>query len=432
MNHLLVYSPEVSPRLSYIAREIFGHVLGIQYEFTERLEQFTNYAGPRINYSELPFPDCISIFPAGLLSATGLSDLQPAPGKEAEFPVLFPTVHEGFFSFDLFAASFYLLSRYEEYLPFRADRHGRFEAGESIAHRIGFLHRPLVNEWSFFLLEKLKAKWPAINCNSPAFHFQPTIDIDTAWAFKHKGTLRCMASAMRDLLSGNRKQIALRKSVVTGKISDPFDNYSWINGIHQSAGLRPIWFFLSGSWGPHDPNSSMHHPAMIALVRDCMQQGEIGIHPSYASHLRPAVISRELKNLSGVTGTVINKSRQHFLRLRLPDTYRHLVQLGIRDDYSMGYASRPGFRAGTCTPFRFYDLLREEETELTVHPFMVMERTYSDYLGIQPAAALQEMLSLAGLVKKYGGEFVSIFHNETLGPDTGWRETYEELVNKIQ
>jgi hypothetical protein len=432
MNHLLVYSPDISPRLSYIAREIFSHILGIQYEFTERLEQFTAYAGPRINYSELPFPGCISIFPAGLLDATGVSVLRPEVRNETAFPLLFPIVKEGFLSFDLFAATFYLLTRYEEYLPFRADKHGRFEAGESLAHKNGFLQRPLVNEWSFFLLEKLKEKWPAINSNLPAFRFQPTIDIDTAWAFKNKGTVRCLASAMRDLLTGKKKQFALRMSVVSGKTEDPFENYSWINSIHQAAGLKPIWFFLSGSWGPHDPNSSMDHPAMKALVRECMQQGEIGIHPSYASHLRPSILSRELKNLSGVTGTGINKSRQHFLRLSLPDTYRHIIQLGINDDYSMGYASQPGFRAGTCSPFRFYDLLLDEETPLTVHPFQVMERTFSDYLRVQPAEALQHMIGMAELVKKCGGEFVSIFHNETLGVEMGWRDIYKELVHKLQ
>ncbi|MFN8209199.1 MAG: polysaccharide deacetylase family protein [Bacteroidales bacterium] len=411
---------------------MFGHILGIQYECTERLEQFTSYAGPRINYSELPFNDCISVFPSGLLSSTAVSDLLPEIENAVSFPILFPTKREGFFPFDLFAASFYLLSRYEEYLPYKADRHGRFEAGESLAHRNGFLNRPLVNEWSFFLLEEIKRRWPALNYKLPDFHFQPTIDIDTAWAFRNKGNIRCLAAATRDLLSGKIKQFVLRKQVITGKAADPFDNYSWINGLHQAAGLRPVWFFLSGSWGPHDPNSPIDHPAMKLLVRECMQQGEIGIHPSYGSHLRPKVIGKELKNLSLVTGTDMHKSRQHFLRLNLPETYRHLVQLGIRDDYSMGYASQPGFRAGTSTPFRFYDLLADEETPLTIHPFQVMERTFTDYLGIKPEAALLQMLSLAELVKKYRGEFVSIFHNETLGIELGWREPYEKLVMTIK
>jgi hypothetical protein len=41
--------------------------------------------------------------------------------------------------FDPLAATFYLVSRYEEYLPFIPDEHGRFPAKQSFAFSNGFL-----------------------------------------------------------------------------------------------------------------------------------------------------------------------------------------------------------------------------------------------------------------------------------------------------
>jgi len=75
------------------------------------------------------------------------------------------------------------------------------------------------------------------------------------------------------------------------------------------------------------------------------------------------------------------------LRLNLPDTYRNLIDEDITDDYSMGYAALPGFRAGICSPYNFYDLDIEVETKLRVHPFMVMDGTLKDYMKLTPTDA---------------------------------------------
>ena len=41
-------------------------------------------------------------------------------------PVFFQTTSDSDIPFDVFAASFFLVSRYEEYLEFQPDAHGRF------------------------------------------------------------------------------------------------------------------------------------------------------------------------------------------------------------------------------------------------------------------------------------------------------------------
>ena len=124
-------------------------------------------------------------------------------------------------------------------------------------------------------------------------------------------------------------------------------------------------------------------------------------------------------------------SRQHFLKLSVPKTYRSLIQLGIRDDYSMGYASHPGFRAGISIPFPFFDITRNEITSLTIHPITLMDVTMKDYLRLTGEQSLEMIGNLIRTVKSVNGEFISLWHNESLmgtGRWLGWRRIFEEMV----
>ena len=106
-------------------------------------------------------------------------------------PAFFPVYQkESAMSFDPFAAGFYLVSRYEEYLPYRKDEYGRFSASESLAYQKNFLHKPMINIWARIIGEKLRYKFPGFNYPGTQYQFIPTIDIDAAWAFKKKGVLR--------------------------------------------------------------------------------------------------------------------------------------------------------------------------------------------------------------------------------------------------
>jgi hypothetical protein len=132
-----------------------------------------------------------------------------------------------------------------------------------------------------------------------------------------------------------------------------------------------------------------------------------------------------------VLHTEVTKSRQHFLKLTLPETYRNLIDLDITDDYTMGFASQVGFRASICSPFNFYDLDMELETKLKIHPFAVMEGTLKYYMNVQPEDAMQKIKPLIDQAKAVNGNFISLWHNDTLSDQKlwqGWRSVYEDMV----
>ena len=125
------------------------------------------------------------------------------------------------------------------------------------------------------------------------------------------------------------------------------------------------------------------------------------------------------------------KSRQHFIHMRMPKTFQNLLKLGIQEDYSMGWANVNGFRAGTCTPYYFYDLSRDKETNLMIFPFQAMDATFKTYLKQSPAEAEKKIIELREKVKKVNGTFIVIWHNDSFSPTSEgkeWRKVFENLL----
>lgn len=334
---------------------------------------------------------------------------------------------------DLLAAVFFCLSRYEEYHDFTADNHDRFPASASHARRFGYLGRPVVREWTAALGTQLTTWFPGLP--SPKvrpLRFEPTYDIDLLWAYQHRGW-RGYASGLRDLARGKIKRCVAR--FTTAADDDPYQTLPFLESLHHKYQLQPTYFWLvsdrslSEDANPY-PIPERQTEWIIALSQTAM----VGIHPSYASNERPSLIEEEKDRLEAIIGSPVTHSRQHFLKVRFPETYQQLLRHGIRADHTMGYGDGIGWRAGTNLPFPWYDLEHEKETRLTVHPFAAMDVTLRKYLDLSAAEAEAEILSLAGAVSPYGGPFVLLWHNSSFAPAfgwTGWREMYERLVHAL-
>jgi hypothetical protein len=159
------------------------------------------------------------------------------------------------------------------------------------------------------------------------------------------------------------------------------------------------------------------------------------LHPGYASHARPERIRQEKLRLESMSGLEIRRARQHYLLQRLPDAWEALEAAGIREDHSLGFADRVGFRTGLARPFPAYSVRLERELNLRVHPVHVMEATLARYMGLAPdASTLQRVLGLAATLEEVEGEFVTLWHNETANdrePWAGWWTFYQEMLRAL-
>jgi hypothetical protein len=428
---ILVYSAKITNRLRYSVDLLLGNLLGIPYDVTSDTEVYLNFKGARINYSRKElFPGELPIIPAGLLEMRGVQHLLPPVEKPNGLPVLFPSSGTTL-GFDPFSAAFYLVSRYEEYLPFKPDQHGRFEARQSLAFKHGFLEIPVVNHYALLLKNALLQQFSFLEFPEKSFSYHPTYDVDVAYAFKSRSLFRSVAGSIRTLFAGDLQAVKERWQVILNKKTDPFDTYDLQLQLHKKYGLKAYYFFLCADYGPFDKNIAFFSPGFQKLVKMISDYAYTGLHPSYASNEHEHLLGQEVTRLNKILNREIRFSRQHYLRLRFPDTYRNLIRNNITRDFSMGYATLPGFRAGICSPFVFYDLERETTTNLLVFPFTVMDGTLKDYMNLDPAKALETIHRLMQRVFEVNGTFMSLWHNESLCECQrwkGWRSVYEEMV----
>ena len=426
---MLIYSDHIGLRLQYVIRFIFRDILGTGAEITSDKESFLRSSEPKISYTEKRIDNELNIIPAGLLHRNDMKEIKPEAGIWDDIRTIFPVQGGSDIPFDLFAGVFYLLSRYEEYLPFEGDRYGRFKAEESTAFQQGFLEQAIVDRWILKFCNVLAGKYPEINIPGRNFTFIPTVDVDMPYEFLYKGRVRSIGGAVRSLLKGEFGKLRDRSQVLRGKRTDPFYTFPGIREIHEKPGL--ITFFLTSGYGKYDKGIDPSSEEFRRIVNEVSFFSFIGIHPSWESNIKQGLPEREITTLEEIAGKSITRSRQHYLVINLPYTYRKLCALGIKEDYSMGYASKAGFRAGTCTPFHFYDLMNEAETPLVIYPFQVMDRTLKDYMKLQPAEATRKIDEMVREVRAVNGTFISIWHNDAFsdkGEWKGWLEVYEQLL----
>jgi len=267
----------------------------------------------------------------------------------------------------------------------------------------------------FFLNQGLKMN---IGIIDKSVKFLPTFDIDNAFAFKYKPLTRRILSNVKDLVKLNFPRINSRRQVLKNNLPDPYDTFSLIEEISSQREVLVFW--LLGSFSQYDKNLPSNNGHQISLIQQLANRVKIGIHPSYLSNKKKKLLHKEVKSLENILGNNVIQSRQHFLKLTFPETYRNLIEVGIEHDYSMGYADNVGFRAGTVRPFPWFDLEKNCETSLIIHPFSYMDGTLNEYLGLTVEQAKSTIAHLYSEIKNFGGEFSFIWHNETINDQGKW------------
>lgn len=431
MMRLLVYTPKVTPRIKYIFTFIFREILHCDFELTCIAEEFENSMLPKISYHDDPLGNELFFKSSGLLQQTGIKPVAITLTTFGDHEVPFP-VQGSALQFDLFAASFYFLSRYEEYQAFTPDAHGRFPAKESLQYQLGLLKVPIIDNWALILKNILAKHFPTLIFGRRKFRFEPTIDVDRAFLFRSSGIVKNTMRVVNAVASLNSEKIFNLLGTAMGK-NDPFDTFDYFEHLHEQFRLRPIFFFLLAKKGHEefDNNVDRENEMLQKLIVNVEKKARVGIHPSYASNADTRKISEELWALEQITKKKVTASRQHYLKLHLPQTYLQLIKAGINHDYSMGYVTEVGFRAGTCTPFFWYDLQLDKQSHLNVHPFMVMDVTLQQYLKLTPAQATTLIEELIASVKLVNGTFSSLWHNEAVSEIGRWKHWKNVYYNML-
>jgi hypothetical protein len=425
---LLVYTHKITPRLNYIFKQVCTRILGIPVSFTSQVEEFIAHDSLKMSYSYQQLGNEFHIKSHAILFEQGLSDNDIHVHQWDETKCFFFNGDKSDFPFDIFAASFYLLSRYEEYLPHVKDEYGRFTAKDSIAFKHQFLHQPVVDIWAIKFKKALQLKFPNYQFKDKYYQVKPVIDVPMAYYFKSKGLMRSIGGTLSDLYRFKLKQLYQRYLVLFGLIKDPYDTFSWIINKQKQIKIKFQVFFLIGDFSTYDKNVNINKKGFVSLIKSVADYSKVGLKASYFALDDFDVLKREKVNMESIINTSLVASRNSFNKLNLPNCYRNLVNLEVKEDYSMGYVNHIGFRAGTCSPFLFYDLDYEVQTPLMIHTFHIM-----DYALLKTKSQLDKKQTLEKLIKEVknvNGTFTPIFHNYTFSNEERW-QGFKELFNYI-
>ena len=406
---VLVLVDDISARIQYTFDFIFK-MRGVEYTLVESIDTFNDFQGAKLNYSKQKCSDGISFTPSGLLNETGIWNGNLDKVKIESVDCLSFNGNK-----DLVASVFYVLTRMEEYNCYSYDDHDRFPFSHSILKKYEWVEQAVCDRWaSYIIVDLLK-----VEVMKSKVEIIPTFDIDNTYAFKLKSGKRRALSKLKDVVKLDAKRITKRKSVENGE-KDPYDTFDKIIEVgKQFSGVKVFW--LIASEGSKDRNVPIENIQHRKLIKRVAQSVEVNIHPSYGSFLNASRVMSERDGLESITGSSIVRSRQHFLRFQLPKSYRDLIDAGIRNDYSMGFAENVGFRSGTARVHNWFDLERNEVTELTLHPFAYMDGTLLEYMSLTPEESKRRIQKLYAEIQNFGGDFIFLWHNETIGEYGKWK-----------
>ena len=429
---LLIFLSKNSSRCEYVFELIFKHEFRVKYSVTTDIKVFQAHPGEKINYSDFKKGGDFFIKASSFLFETEIKKQEIKVEEKDHTKFLFPNT-DCDLGFDIFSAVFYMVSRYEEYLPFTSDQFGRYKASDSLAFQNNFLQKPIVNIWINVFKNTLQQKYPLLKIQSSVFNAILTYDIDVAYKYRGRNLTRTIGSVFKDLLTFKIKDILIRKKTLLKIQKDPWDVYDDLEKTILQNESNSIFFFLLADKGEHDRNLDYKNPLIKELIHKVESFSEIGIHPSFTTSSFPEKILIEKGRLENLSGRKITKSRQHYLKFTLPDTYNSLLAAGITEDYSMGFPQMPGFRAGTCKPFYFYDLKNEKETDLKLFPITFMEGSLMNSQR-DTNESIQQILNLIKEVKNVRGTFISLWHNHTISKTDeyiDWKNIHDKMVQYI-
>jgi hypothetical protein len=420
-----IFASANAPRLRFVADLILNEILGLSWEVVTDKRKLGKC--PVINYSDENVPGSFRISPVPLLFETGVRPQEIAVNDWKGLPVFFQSSNDSDLPFDIFAATFYLVARYEEYCDFQPDEFGRFRSSGSLASKHGFLGIPVVDLWIKELAKSLVKKFQTLTFRRNEYKALLTFDIDEPFAYLGKNLIGNIGGFIHDFTSKS-KNASHRLGCLTKGEKDPYEVFDYMIESCDKKDTETKFFFPVGNHSEYEKNPSWKNDYYRDLINKIADKFNIGLHPSFKASSSFSLIEAELLRLKTIISKNCQFSRFHYLKITMPGSYRNINNAGINEDYSMGYSDEPGFRAGIARPFMFYDILEEKITDLRIFPFQVMDVTLSGHKKLKVADAKEVISNMIIQTKKAGGLFISIWHNTSLldVPECrDWREVFE-------
>jgi len=414
---IIVFSKLLTPRIKYIFNFIFKEILKAEVEFTGNSDYFSQSGHVKISYGDKPLADELFFKNASLLLSNKVEELKLKTVSFGDYHAPFP-VEESTLPFDVFAASFFILSRYEEYLH-KNNSEADFSAKDSLQYKWKVLKRPIIDEWALLLKNMIRKKHPSFKFHEKKFYHQPTIN----FVLKPDVPAGFFSKTKFIFTSAFNKQQKFLSSVFDDLTGLGIDVKETINDLDQlHIKNQPIYFIRF----PQDDKNRLSFESRASFLKE----KQIGLsEPCSNDNGKSTTLKNDLSKFSKFQNRTGNFRSQQLALLKLPACYLHLLSAGITSDYSMGYSDYVGFRAGTCTPFNWYDLQLEKVTPIIVKSYAISD-TAIQYQNFDDA--IKTIKEFIDAVKLVDGHFYSSWQLKKLSENAKfkkWKAVFNEMIN---
>lgn len=426
---LLIYTQKVTPRVRYVFKHIFTRVLGLTIEFTSEIEVFVAHDGPKLSYTQKQLGNELHFGQVELLFEQGLSDATIQVSDWDGVPCFFPLKDKSsILPYDVFAASFYLLSRYEEYLPHVKDAAGRFPSSESLAAQNDFLQIPVVDLWISRIREVFQEQYPDSILKSSSFETSLTVKVRQAFAYRKLGFLRTVGGYVQDIFKLRLRKVFNRTRVILGLRKDPYDIFTWLINVQKQTNHRFNVLFELGDQTGATTNIRYSKATFQSLIKMVGDYCQVGLLASTVSSKNTSVLKTEKYRLESVVNRPLKVAQFSNYEFTIPQSYRSLLDQEVSEDCGLGYPTEMGFRAGTCKPFLFYDLDYEMQTPLILIPASLpLEAVIND---VTRTVDLVSLNTIKNVIKGVDGVMAISCSNELLAK-VHWKKLLKKLLIDI-
>ncbi|WP_151893521.1 DUF7033 domain-containing protein [Patiriisocius marinistellae] len=425
---LLIFTQKVTPRVTYAFKHLFTRILGIEVRFTTEIEVFISHTGAKISYGKQALGNELFFQSHGLLNQMGIESVDVTVKEWDDVPCFFSTSDKSAIPFDIFSASFYLLSRYEEYQPHVKDGLGRYPASESIGFKNQFLEIPVIDVWAYKLKAVLKESFDGLIFPKKKMKSAVIANAQAPFAYIQKGVYRSFIAYFNDLIGLRFNSILNRTRVIFGFQRDPHDTFKWLVNVTKNNSLKLFVFFLLGEANSFDESINTHRKRFKMLIKTVSDYHQVGLLVSEKALKNNEILKIEKLKLVSITNRKLLNSLNLNFVVNLPEIYRNLVELEVEKDFTMVYENVVGFRAGTCTPFLFYDLDYEIRTPLIIYPISCTSKGFN---RLSPNGIIEKVTRIIDVVDSVNGTFSMIFSNQDFSIDPNnkvWRTLISETI----
>ena len=416
MQILITTNNSYQEEKNYIFHCIFNYFWNVDYVVNYTSDLVGKYQVTCGN-SSIEIPDCffefgkkfwlhkeslpvlpLQVFSSRFESLSSFSGLPILYGRAHEEEWYSSSDTDQYLGIDIFGSAFFMLSRYEEYMDFPTDSHGRFEYKHSVTAKADIIEIPIINEYLDLFWSCIQQLGPSAKRKERNYSVNISHDIDRPIFYE-----------------SDHYEVRLKL-------------YERIMTALEQRELRSTWNFMADITNPKiDVSYSLEDEPIRNLLCALHRRGhQIGLHPSYETYKDGYQLTKEkfmLQNTCKELGITqpINSSRQHYLRFKAPDTWNHYVQAGLSFDSTLGHAPTVGFRAGICFDYPVFDIEKKQSLPLIESPLIIMDVTLfcptCMDLPIDSQAILDKVKEITDICKKHKGQFNILFHDNYLSDE---------------